>query len=79
MAKEKKYKKKPPEVYSLQYLGNNVADILAFCPMASYANGVLTLNNMEVPVNYWVVKDAAGIYYAERPEFLSYYDEAPPT
>lgn len=59
-----KFRKLPDaNMEGIQYTGSNYAEITAWCPKTTYADGKLTMyGGIEVPATCWVMQDHGGNY-----------------
>lgn len=78
----KQYVKKPIVIEALQWTGNNIIDVLDFCPDCfSYERSkkkilaISTLEgNMTASINDYIIKGIQGEFYACKPDiFLETY------
>jgi hypothetical protein len=76
------YRKKPIVIEAMQFTGDNIKDIAAWCSAVQYDRhgpefGVLTLEGYKpLPIGYWVIKGVKGEFYPCEPEiFAATYEE----
>ena len=62
-----KYRKKPVVIEAIQYTTKNVADVLAFCPVAVALTGLIEIETMEgwmdARPGAWIIKGVQGEFY----------------
>lgn len=70
-----RYQQKPPVVDALMYNGSNHDEITAWCPEATYKDGLLFLyNNIKVSPNEWIVTGVCGNWSRYTECFPQCYD-----
>ncbi len=75
-----KFRKKPVVIEAVQYTGDNVAEIEAFCPDTFEDSGILFIRTLEgdhqCSVNDFVIKGVKGEFYSCKPDiFEMTYDK----
>lgn len=77
-----KYRKKPVEIEAIQWTGDNLTEVFAFCPKAyfEHMSQMLAVKTPEgklyVQEEDYIIKDVEGEFYPCNPSvFLAAYDE----
>jgi hypothetical protein len=71
-----KFQKIPDDkLEGIQYTGSNYAEITAWCPKTTYADGKLTIyGGMEIPATCWVMQDVGSNYLLwPNEQLVAYY------
>lgn len=68
-----RYRKRPVMVQAIQWTGENLADVLDFCPAAAWGNATglaiaTTEGVMRADRDDWVIRGVAGEFYPCKPE-----------
>jgi hypothetical protein len=80
----KKWKKKPVEIEALQWMGNNLNEVLEFCTSCfSYEKNNIKIlaistleGNMQASIGDFIIKGIKGEFYPCKPDiFYLTYDE----
>lgn len=77
-----KYRKKPVEIEAIQWTGDNLTEVMAFCPKAypDDMTSLLVIETLEgklyAPEEDYIIKGVDGEFYPCNPSvFLAAYDE----
>lgn len=70
-----RYRKKPVEIEAVQWTGQNLQEIKAFCPVALHCNGSLIIPTLEgehlASPGDFIIKGVAGEFYPCKPDIFS--------
>lgn len=69
------YVKRPIPIAAIQWLGNNLSEVLAFCPQAKRSGKTLIIPTLEgdhvASLNDYVIKGVRGECYPCKPDIFS--------
>lgn len=77
-----RYRKKPVEIEAIQWTGDNLTEVMAFCPKAhpEHMSSLLVIERLEGKLyaqeDDYIIKGVEGEFYPCSPSvFLATYDE----
>lgn len=70
----KVYRKIPVDIEALQWGGNNLEEVIHFCPLASIIDNRLSIStlegSMEASVGDYIIKGVKGEFYPCKPDIF---------